>query len=131
MKLGQETPIVEMPHVLVVDDTEVVRAVLNDMLTALGCTVDTFSSGEAVLDHVAGGSEFDFIMMDCQMPHMDGLETTRRLVQDDTSRGIKVVAISAHATDADRLEQQEAGMTEHLSKPFGLRELQALLSRMG
>ena len=116
---------------LVVDDTEVVRAVLNDMLTALGCTVDTFSSGKAVLDHVAGGSEFDFIMMDCQMPHMDGLETTRRLVQDDTSRGIKVVAISAHATDADRLEQQEAGMTEHLSKPFGLRELQALLSRMG
>ncbi len=116
---------------LVVDDTEVVRAVLNDMLTALGCTVDTFSSGKAVLDHVAGGSEFDFIMMDCQMPHMDGLETTRRLVQDDTSRGIKVVAISAHATEADRLEQQEAGMTEHLSKPFGLRELQALLSRMG
>lgn len=115
---------------LVVDDTEVVRMVLSDMLTALGCTVAIFSSGEAVLEHVAGGSEFDFIMMDCQMPLMDGLETTRRLVQDDTSRDIKVVAISANATEADRLEQQEAGMMEHLGKPFGLRELQALLTRM-
>ncbi len=118
------------PHVLVVDDTEVVRAMLIDMLTVLGCTAAAFSSGEAVLEHFASGFSCDFILMDCQMPQLDGLKTTRRLLQDYPERNIKVVAISAHSTEADRRQQISAGMMEHLNKPFRLQELQALLSRM-
>lgn len=118
-------------HVLVVDDTEVIRLVLNDMLVTLGCTVEAFNSGEAVLEHIAGGAPFDFILMDCQMPQMDGLETTRRLLQDHPERNIKVVAISAHASESDRIQQRGAGMMAHLNKPFRLKDLQALLNQMG
>lgn len=119
-----------MPHVLVVDDTEVIRLVLNDMLVTLGCTVEAFHSGEAVLEHIASGAAFDFILMDCQMPHMDGLETTRRMLQDHPERNIKVVAISAHGTESDRIQQRGAGMMAHLSKPFRLKDLQTLLNQM-
>jgi len=119
-----------VPHVLVVDDTEVIRLVLSDMLVTLGCTVEAFKSGEAVLEHIMGGAQFDLIMMDCQMPQMDGLETTRRVLDGQPERNIKVVAISAHATATDRSEQRAAGMVEHLNKPFRLKELQALLNRV-
>lgn len=118
-------------HVLVVDDTELIRVMLSDMLTALGCTAAVFDSGETVLEHVMGGAEFDLIMMDCQMPQMDGLETTRRLVKHHRDRPIRVVAISAHGTEADRLQQIDAGMVELLNKPFRLAELKALLDRLG
>jgi CheY-like chemotaxis protein len=119
-----------IPHVLVVDDTEVIRLVLHDMLVTLGCTVEAFNSGEAVLEHIASGAAFDFILMDCQMPQMDGLETTRRLLRDHPERNIKVVAISAHGTESDRIQQRGAGMVEHLNKPFRLKDLQALLNQM-
>lgn len=131
MEFGQDAATKGIPHVLVVDDTEVIRVMLCDMLAALGCTVEAFSSGKAVLEYVAGGAGFKFIMMDCQMPQMDGLETTRRLLQEYPDRDIQVVAISAHANHADLLQQREAGMTEHLNKPFRLKDLQALLSRVG
>ena len=119
------------PHVLVVDDTEVIRSVLFDMLSTLGCTVDVFESGEAVIEYVAGGAVFDFILMDCQMPNLDGTATTRRLLQEYPDRDIRVVAISAHGAESDRAKQRQSGMMDHLPKPFRLADLQGLLNRMG
>ena len=131
MERVHEVSMKKPQHVLVVDDTELIRVMLSDMLNALGCTVAVFSSGEAVLAHVAEDADFDLILMDCQMPQMDGLEATRRLLKHHSDRSIQVVAISAHCTEADRLQQIDAGMTEHLNKPFRLAELKALVDRLG
>ena len=114
-------------HVLVVDDTEVVRLVAVELLLALGCVPEAVSSGRAALALLASGKEYDLILMDCQMPGIDGLETTRQLLAAHPQANLQIVAISAHATDADRAAYRAAGMVDHMPKPFRLADLQLLV----
>jgi CheY-like chemotaxis protein/anti-sigma regulatory factor (Ser/Thr protein kinase) len=114
-------------HILVVDDTELVRQVTADMLEALGCQVTVASSGQEALAKIAF-SDFDLILMDCQMPLMDGLETTRRLIDLYPERKLKIVAITAHSTARDKRMSEHAGMIAHLNKPYSLEQLEQLIT---
>ncbi len=117
-------------RVLVVDDTQINRKVVCMLLEKLGCTTAQAGNGEQALARL---SEFaaDLILMDCQMPVMDGFEATRR-IRSGTLAGIDarmpVVAMTANAMDGDRQRCLDAGMDDYLSKPIVVGELQRILA---
>ena len=95
-------------RILVVDDTEMVRTTTAMMLESLVCDVEVAKSGHEAMSKVAF-NDYDLILMDCQMPLMDGLETCRRLMGLYPERNLKIVAITAHTTPRDKVRSTEAG----------------------
>jgi len=116
--------------VLVADDNEVNLKVARMMLMRLGADVEVANDGaEAVAAWQRGG--FDLILMDCQMPGMDGFEATRRIRTGDgcTPRGVPIIALTANALESDREACENAGMDDFMSKPFKATELVQLIER--
>ena len=115
--------------VLVVEDSPVNQEVATGMLEALGCSVVVAADGTLGVEH-ALGRHFDVVLMDCQMPLMDGYEATRRIRASESSSGraaVPIVAITANALPGDRERCLASGMTDFISKPFTLRKLQAVM----
>jgi PAS domain S-box-containing protein len=105
-------------HILVVDDNEVNREVAAAMLRQLGCSVGLAENGQQALDAIAG-THYDLVLMDCQMPEMDGFEATREARRRGfTSEVLPIIAMTARALPEDRRLSLEAGMDDHLSKPI-------------
>jgi CheY-like chemotaxis protein len=99
------------------------------MLERLGCTVDLAEDGSQALQAATYGS-FDLILMDWQMPGMDGLETTRRLkALWPAERQVPVVALTANAMEGDRAACLDAGMSDYLTKPLQMSALAEALER--
>jgi len=116
-------------RVLVVEDNAVNRKLVQRMLEKLGCVVEVAEDGEQALE-VAAGQEFDLVLMDWQMPGMDGLETTRHLKQLwAADRQVPVVALTASAMEGDRAACLEAGMSDYLTKPVRMASLGYVLDR--
>ncbi|MBM4125545.1 MAG: response regulator, partial [Nitrospira sp.] len=119
------------PHIrtLVADDNTVNQKVMARMLEKLGCMADIVTNGlEAVevSDHIP----YAAILMDCQMPEMDGYEATRRIRQrEGTARHTIVIAVTANALSEDRDKCLAAGMDDYVSKPVGIEALEAVLMR--
>jgi len=113
-------------RLLLAEDNPVNQKVASRMLERLGCSVRIASNGaEAV--HACEQEEFDLVLMDCQMPVLDGFGATRAIKA--ARPNLRVVALTA-AADSDNLRQcREAGMDETLTKPIRLAELEALLVR--
>ncbi len=121
-------------YVLLAEDNPVNQEVAVNMLETLGCRVDVAADGPEVLDRLSQRS-YDLILMDCQMPQMDGFETTRlirqreqieRAIGDTGSRNldpIPIIALTANALQGDREACLAAGMDDFLSKPYGLEQL--------
>lgn len=117
-------------HVLLGEDNPVNQEIALLMLQTLGCTVTVAQNGRDVLDH-AKQSTHDLILMDCQMPEMDGFEATRLIrewEQSGSRTPIPIIALTAHATPGDREHCLATGMSDYLSKPFSMERLQAVLS---
>lgn len=115
--------------VLVVDDNEINRLVLEEILTQEGAVVSLASDGASAVDMVraAGDGAFDVVLMDIMMPGMDGFETTRMLHQ--LSPALPVIAQTAYAEESDRTRCIEAGMLDRVTKPIDPVGLLALLQR--
>jgi len=113
-------------RILVVDDDELVRMTIKAMLNELEYRVVSVSSGLDALE-TTKREDFDLILMDCQMPSLDGLETTRRLLKQHPTRKLKIVAVTADATLEGKRQSVRAGMCAHLNKPFSLEELETLV----
>lgn len=113
-------------HVLVVDDNAVNRDVAIGLLKKLGITAEGASNGHEAIARI-GESSFDLILMDMQMPQMDGLEATRVL----RASGLKtpIVGLTANAFEADRMSCIEAGMNDHVAKPVTKEKLVKQLSK--
>lgn len=116
-------------RVLVVEDNLVNQKLARLMLEKLGCTCVVASSGAEALA-MADGAEFDLVLMDWQMPEMDGLETARRLrdLWDDGPH-IPIVAVTASAMPGDREACLAAGMSDYLSKPIEIATLARVVER--
>ncbi|MFT6051149.1 MAG: CheY-like chemotaxis protein/HPt (histidine-containing phosphotransfer) domain-containing protein [Halioglobus sp.] len=117
--------------VLVVEDSTVNQEVATTMLDWLGCSVVVAENGVAALEAVQR-AEFDLILMDCQMPEMDGLEATRALrrkEQTESTRHIPIVALTANAILGDREKCVQAGMDDYIAKPFDLEDLENALKK--
>jgi PAS domain S-box-containing protein len=117
-------------RVLLAEDNRINQRVAKTMLERLGCVVSTAQDGcEAVATWQAGA--FDVILMDCQMPEMDGFEATTAIRAAEATRGtrIPIIAMTANAADEDRERCRLAGMDDHLAKPARQAELLAALER--
>ena len=112
--------------VLVVDDNTINRDVVVELLEDLLLSVDVAGDGEAALE-VLAQTPYDLVLMDVQMPVMDGLEATRRLRRQPTLAGLPVIAMTANAFEEDRKACLEAGMNDYLAKPV---QPEALFARV-
>jgi signal transduction histidine kinase/CheY-like chemotaxis protein/HPt (histidine-containing phosphotransfer) domain-containing protein len=118
-------------RVLLGEDNAVNQAVAEGMLSAMGVEVVVASNGEEVTEHYSAGS-FDAILMDCQMPVLDGFEATeriRRIESENNQSGVPIIAVTANALVGDREKCIAAGMNDYLSKPFSGEQLYGVLSR--
>jgi CheY-like chemotaxis protein len=117
-------------RVLVVEDQAVNRAVVVRLLEKLGCSVDSAENGREALAAVAK-QEYDLVLMDCQMPEMDGFEATAQIRRkEDSGRRVPIVALTAAALAGDRERCLAAGMDDYLTKPVRREQLESLVRRM-
>lgn len=118
------------PVILLVDDHDINREVNADMLSQLGCDVVLAENGQESLARLEA-LQIDLVLMDCEMPVLDGYETTRKIRQqeitDQNGRRMPIIALTAHATLEDRKKCLDAGMDDYLGKPFRRNNLAAKL----
>jgi PAS domain S-box-containing protein len=115
-------------RVLVVDDSDINLEVAQRILEKQGATVTTCSDGLAALEQVRANSQkLDIVLMDVQMPTLDGNEATRRIRSDLQLTKLPIVALTAGALVAERQRALEAGMNDFISKPF---DPQALIRKV-
>jgi two-component system, sensor histidine kinase SagS len=136
--LGQNDGPVSEPHnepqhnrqarVLLVEDNAVNQLVAKGMLGKLGCEVLLANHGAEALS-LLENQAVDLVLMDCNMPVMDGYETTRRIRQKDALSGLPIIALTANALSDERERCRAAGMDDYLAKPFRKDELAALLDQ--
>ncbi len=117
-------------RVLLAEDNLVNQEVAKAMLADLGLRVEIANHGEEVLAMVAT-RDFDVVLMDCQMPVMDGYQATAALRQREVagSRRLPVIALTANAMEGDRKQCLAAGMNDYLAKPYTRAQLEQVLSR--
>ena len=115
-------------RVLLAEDNEVNRLVAQELLAELGIACDCAGDGLEAID-CAQRTRYAAILMDIQMPKLDGIETTRRLKADARTRDVPVVALTAHAMSGDRERFLQAGMDDYLTKPIEEPELARVLAR--
>ncbi|MBW2497205.1 MAG: response regulator [Deltaproteobacteria bacterium] len=116
-------------RILLAEDLEVNQEVATAMLRLLGCDVTVVSDGIAAVERMASGA-FDLVLMDCQMPGMDGFEATREIrAGEPADEHVPIVALTAHAMDFDRSMCLDAGMDDYISKPCTKSELRTALMR--
>ena len=113
--------------ILVVDDEEMQRKMLSKVLGALGYVVLEAEDGRVAVE-LAGLRRPDLILMDIQLPVMDGLAATRRLKDDPQTQAIPVIALTALAMFGDRERALAAGCDDYLAKPIMLESLVAKLN---
>ncbi|MDR2338592.1 MAG: response regulator [Deltaproteobacteria bacterium] len=108
-------------RVLLVEDNEVNVLVARSLMQKMGLDVTVAENGEVALEKLAAakdGKPFDVVLMDLQMPVMDGFEATRRIRQNPDYKGLAIIAMTAHAFADERDRCFAAGMNGHLSKPI-------------
>lgn len=119
---SERPPAVAGKRVLVVDDNAVNRMVARRMLEKIGCEVTEAPSGVLAVDVCEGGA-FDLILMDCQMPEMDGYQTSERIRHLAHYDSIPIVALTASAMKGDQERCYAAGMSGYLTKPVTQQKL--------
>ncbi|AWY40447.1 response regulator [Pseudomonas putida] len=113
-------------RVLLVEDNPVNQLVAKGMLGKLGCEVIVAAHGVEALDQLEN-SEFDLVLMDCNMPVMDGYEASRQIRRSGRWPQLPIVALTANAMSEERERCRAAGMNDYLAKPFRREELASLL----
>ncbi|WP_263262849.1 response regulator [Pseudomonas sp. RIT-PI-S] len=109
-------------RILLVEDNPVNQLVAKGMLSKLGCQVEVAINGAEGLTALER-QPFDLVLMDCNMPVMDGYEATRRIRESGRWQGLPIIALTANAMPEERERCKAAGMTDYLAKPFRREEL--------
>lgn len=120
----------EGARILLVEDNDINQEIAHAMLRDLGMDADTASNGAAALERLRV-AHYDLVLMDIQMPIMDGLTAARRIrdMQDPHFAALPIIALTANAMNGDREKSLEAGMNDHLPKPIDPLELRRMLAR--
>ncbi|MBL1276681.1 MAG: response regulator [Ectothiorhodospiraceae bacterium] len=124
-------PVFSNTHILVAEDNPVNQMIATELLEGFGCTVTLAENGLKALTMVQNNN-FDLILMDCQMPEMDGFEATgniRKIEKSTLTDRIPVIAFTANAMQGDKEKCLEAGMDDYISKPVNQNELASILTK--
>jgi len=117
-------------RVLVAEDNLVNQKVIRKLLENMGCRVQIADNGRAAVDAYER-DPFDLILMDCQMPELDGYQATAEIRRRENGKSrIPIVALTAHAMKGDDLASRAAGMDDHLTKPIDRKRLEACIERL-
>lgn len=114
-------------RILVVDDDEMVRLALEELLVPEGYEIHAVSSGKEAIEKVAEGG-YDLLMLDIIMPGMDGIELCRKIREREDYSEVPIVFLTAKSRDDDRAVGMEAGANLFLSKPISPEKLLALIA---
>lgn len=134
----EASPVVLRPtyqgrRILVAEDNPINRQVIEAMLSQFEVQVEVAPDGiSTVRRATANAAAFDLILMDCEMPNMDGYLATRTIRQHERAHGqrpVPIIALTAHALEEFRERSLDAGMDDHLNKPISLEALEGLLDR--
>lgn len=127
----QDNPDFSGKKLLVVEDNELNQEIAVEILHGLGFETDIAEDGAAAVEKVrtAADGEYDLILMDIQMPRMDGYEATRRIhaLEDPKKAAIPIIAMTANAFEEDKRAAYNAGMNGHIAKPIDLSKLKKTL----
>ncbi|MBW8829152.1 MAG: response regulator [Burkholderiales bacterium] len=115
-------------RILLVEDNPINQELARDLLGSAGIVVTVANNGREALDMLAR-ERFDAVLMDCQMPVMDGYAATRALREQPRWQGLPVIAMTANAMVGDREKALKAGMDDHIAKPIKVDEMFATLAR--
>ncbi|MBF0167224.1 MAG: PAS-domain containing protein [Alphaproteobacteria bacterium] len=105
-------------HLLLVEDNAINQQVAQGLLESFGITSDVAVNGAQAIERLKGKHGYDGVLMDLQMPVMDGFEATKRLRADQRFKTLPIIAMTAHATLEERQKVLNAGMNEHIAKPI-------------
>lgn len=118
-------------HILLVEDNELNREIALEILGTYGFDVDTAENGAVAVEKVKNSADgqYDLVLMDVQMPVMNGYDATRKIraLDNETLAGVQIVAMTANAFEEDRKKAMDVGMNGFLSKPIVIEELVELL----
>ena len=116
-------------RILVAEDNPVNQMVMSGLLKRLGCALDIADNGRVALELMARQS-YDLVLMDIQMPEMDGIEATRRIrALEDARATTPIVAVTANASDPERQHYMEVGMNDFIPKPVRPQDLERVLKQ--
>ncbi len=127
-----DAPAVARIDVLLAEDNPVNQQVTRALLEKRDHRVTVVDDGQKAVDALADGGDFDLVLMDIEMPEMDGYQATQAIRRREEQRGddpIPIVALTAHAMSGDRQKVLEAGMDDYLAKPVSADDLYATLVR--
>ena len=111
-------------RILVVEDHEENRRIVRDLLTSAGLEMIEAHTGEDGV-RLAESERPDLILMDIQLPGLDGYEATRRIKANPALRSIPIIAVTSYALSGDEMKAREAGCDDYVAKPFSPRALLA------
>ncbi|HTN33320.1 MAG TPA: ATP-binding protein [Marinobacter sp.] len=115
-------------HILLVEDNRVNQLVATGLLKRLGHQVDHAGNGAEALEALTA-RHYDLVLMDCQMPVMDGYEATRRIRANEAWKDLPIIAVTANAMQGDRDACLASGMNDYITKPFSRDQLESVINR--
>ncbi len=128
-------PVSKIPNfrdkkILLVEDNEINQQVAEGLLELSHCSTIVANNGEEAVEIIASGIHVDLVLMDIQMPVMNGLDATRKIREiEDAARRLPIIAMTGAAMDAERVRAYESGMDALIAKPFSLERLYSELTR--
>lgn len=109
-------------RILIVEDQGDNRRIMRDMLSHAGYGTDEVTTGEDAIAYL-GDRKADLILMDVQLPGLDGYATTRHIKSDPALQGIPVIAVTSFAFSGDEIKARDAGCDDYIAKPYSPRAL--------
>jgi CheY-like chemotaxis protein len=116
-------------RVLLVEDNDMNQELAMELLANAGIDVTLAVNGQDALDKISAEPRFDGVLMDCQMPVMDGYTATREIRKNEKYRNLPIIAMTANAMAGDREKVMEAGMNDHIAKPLNVGAMFATIAK--